>query len=51
MRSIEIIAIVMSVLIVGGVIAREIIKRKQGKSCSCDCSKCKMNCQKRKDKK
>ena len=41
MEPIEIIVIIASVLIVGGVIAKLIIDKKKGKtSCGCNCSTC-----------
>ena len=49
MQPIEIIVIALSVLIVGGVIVKSIIDKKNGKSsCGCDCSKC-SSCCKNKD--
>ena len=37
----DIIIIIFSVLIVGAVIVRSIIRKKQGKSsCGCDCANC-----------
>lgn len=42
MQPIEIIVIIASVLIVGGVIIASIINKKKGKtSCGCDCAHCK----------
>ena len=41
MQLIEIIVIIACVLIVGGVILRQIVNKKKGKtSCGCDCSSC-----------
>lgn len=41
MEPIEIIVIIASVLIVGGVIVKSIIDKKKGKtSCGCNCSNC-----------
>lgn len=41
MEPIEIIVIIACVLIVGGVIVKSIIDKKNGKTgCGCDCSKC-----------
>ena len=45
MGPIEIITIVLSVLVVGGVITWEIVKKKKGKSCcGHQCQGCKHNC-------
>ena len=45
MEPIEIIVIICAVLIVGGVIVKSIIDKKNGKtSCGCDCSKCSGSC-------
>lgn len=42
MEPIEIIVIIASALIVGGVIIKSIINKKNGKtSCGCDCAHCK----------
>ncbi len=41
MKPIEIIVIIASVLIVGGVIVKSIIDKKKGKnSCGCNCANC-----------
>lgn len=51
MSALEIIAIIASVLIVGGVITRSILSRKKGKSsCGCDCANCTRCANKLKDK-
>ena len=45
MEPIEIIVIIASVLIVGGVIAKSIIDKKKGKnSCGCNCVNCSKGC-------
>ena len=45
MSLIEIIVIIASVLVVGGVITMAIINKKKGKSsCGCDCSSCSSCC-------
>ena len=52
MQPIEIIVIVASVLIVGGVIAMGIINKKKGKtSCGCNCASCKGCAHKTKEQK
>lgn len=43
MGALEIVVIIACVLIVAGVIALRIIRKKQGKSC-CDCSSCPSAC-------
>ncbi len=44
MKPIDVIILVVAVLIVGGVIALSVIRKKQGKSVGCDCSSCSGNC-------
>ena len=52
MTPIEIIVIIACVLIVAGVIIREIINKKKGKTCcGCDCLKCQRTCSCNKAKK
>lgn len=50
MKPIEIIVIIVSAVIVVSVILANVIKRKQGKTCCCDCGKCSL-CGKNTEKK
>lgn len=44
MKPIDIIILIVAVVIVGGVIALSVIRKKQGKSVGCDCASCHKNC-------
>ena len=44
MKPIDVIILIIAVAVVGGVIAWQIIRKKQGKSGCCDCSSCSGGC-------
>ena len=44
MKPIDVIILILAVAVVAGVIAWQIIRKKQGKSGCCDCSSCSGGC-------